>query len=166
MNPLTAKNVDTAARGLGIAMAVIVVGNVVILVNPDVEGHRPRKPTYGSRWHSIAGSLSGWDSAGERHDGEDHHGKAVVAWRSRQGVLQGEGGVMVWWVVVGVLMIVTSVWLYRRGLKVYGAIGIVLGIAALLTGYWSDTTIDDTEPDVPVGTVEGVATPEAGEGGV
>jgi hypothetical protein len=139
------------------------VDNVVILVNPDVEGHRPRKPTYGSRWHSIAGSLSGWDSAGERHDGEDHHGNAVVVWRSTRGGLQGMEGAMVWW-VVGVLLIVASVWLYRRGLRLYAKIGLVLAIAALLTGFWTQDTAEDGDLEESP-TVQD-ATPDASEGGV
>lgn len=74
---------------------------------------------------------------------------------------------MVWGLVVGVLLIVASIWLYRHGLKVWGAIVLVLALVALLMGYWSDTTIvDDAGMDEPVGTVEGAATPEADEGGV
>ncbi len=73
---------------------------------------------------------------------------------------------MVWGLVACVLLIAASVWLYRHDLKVYGAIGLVLGIAVLLLGYWSAQVIDDTEVDVPAGTVEGIATPNTGEDGV
>lgn len=73
---------------------------------------------------------------------------------------------MVWGLVAGVLLIAASVWLYRHGLKVYGVIAVVLGIALLLMWYWSAQVIDDTDVDVPAGTVEGIATPDTDEGGV
>lgn len=73
---------------------------------------------------------------------------------------------MMWGAIVGVLLIVASIWLYRRGQRVYGLIGIVLGIAALLLGYWSESTIEDEDTDVPVGTTEDAATPLSDEGGV
>lgn len=73
---------------------------------------------------------------------------------------------MIWGLVTGVLLIGASVWLYRHGLKVYAMIGLVLGIAVLLMGYWSGQVIEDSASDVPGGTVEGIATPETDEGGV
>lgn len=74
---------------------------------------------------------------------------------------------MVWGLVIGVLLIVASIGLYRRGLRVWAVIGFALAIAALLLGYWSDSTIDDDEgSDVPVATIEGAATPVLEEGGV
>lgn len=73
---------------------------------------------------------------------------------------------MVWGMIIGVALIVASIWLYRRGLWVWAVIGVVLGIAALLLGYWSDVTIDDTGTDQPVTTEEGAASPVPEEGGV
>lgn len=73
---------------------------------------------------------------------------------------------MVWGLVAGVLLIAVSLWLHLHGLRVCGVIGLVLGIAVLLMGYWTAQVIDDSGSDVPVGTVEGIATPETDEGGV
>lgn len=72
-------------------------------------------------------------------------------------------GAMVWW-VVGVLLIVASVWLYRRGLRLYAKIGLVLAIAALLTGFWTQDTAEDGDLEESP-TVQD-ATPDASEGGV
>jgi len=73
---------------------------------------------------------------------------------------------MVWGLVASILLIVASVWLYRQRLKLYAAICLVLGIAALLLGYWSAAVMDNSVSDSPGGTVEGIATPATGEGGV
>lgn len=73
---------------------------------------------------------------------------------------------MVWGLVIGILLIVGSIWLYRRGLRVWAVIGVALGIAALLSGYRSDITIDEAETDQPVATEDGAASPVPDEGGV
>ncbi len=73
---------------------------------------------------------------------------------------------MVWGLVVGVLLIVASIGLYRRGLRVWAVIGFALAIAALLLGYWSDSTIVDDDVDQPLAPEEGAATPALEEGGV
>jgi hypothetical protein len=73
---------------------------------------------------------------------------------------------MVWGLIVGAVLIAVSIWLYSRGRKRYGAIGIALGIAVVLLGYWSGQVIEDEgDPDVPAPADE-VATPEVDEGGV
>lgn len=72
---------------------------------------------------------------------------------------------MVWGLIVGVLLIVASTWVYRRGYRVYGVIGIALGIAALVLGYWFDQANPDDGEDVDVGT-EAAGTPTPDEGGV
>lgn len=70
---------------------------------------------------------------------------------------------MVWW-IIGILLIVGSIWLRRGGLKLYAAIALVLAIAALLTGYWTQVTVEDDDLDEPA-IVEG-GTPAMEEGGV
>lgn len=48
-------------------------------------------------------------------------------------------GVTYWFIIGAVLVIALSYMLWRRGLRLYGAIGVIVAIMMLLFGYWSDT---------------------------
>lgn len=64
-------------------------------------------------------------------------------------------------IIVGVVLIIASIWLYRRGLKVYNLIALALGITSLMLGYWSEQTIiTEGRSSMPTGTIRGVATRE------
>ncbi len=50
-----------------------------------------------------------------------------------------------WFVIGAVIVLLLSYGLWRRGLRLYGAIGGVIAIMMLLVGYWSDVEISDTD---------------------
>ncbi len=75
-------------------------------------------------------------------------------------------GALVWW-VIGTLLIAVCIVQYRRGHRRYAVIGLILAVAALLTGVWTwDATDDGGQGQSREQTTSESATPDLEEGGV
>ena len=59
-----------------------------------------------------------------------------------------------WFILAAVPVFLLSYGLWRRGLRVYGAIGGVIAVNMLLVGYWSDVEISESDD-----TFNALATP-------